>query len=248
MSDNFDKSYLAHLQELGHSKALSTQIIDGFDIWYSDILPKDKNAQIIDFGCGVGDFLEYLKIKGYGNVEGVDINIRLCSQARQRTGYIIHHLKDIDIFVSSHKNSFDFVNIKDVLEHLSEDDAIRVLTQLKLILKPQGVLFVSCPQMCGFTSVFTLYNDYTHKKIFTERSLKQLLRCSSFENIKIVHPKQKFKFELSSMLLRVAQKIWFLIIKLLYFIERPGEDIPPYHGDRIALIAVNQEHSSENTI
>ncbi|HPO91565.1 MAG TPA: class I SAM-dependent methyltransferase [Victivallales bacterium] len=247
MSTNLNKSYLIHLQELGHSLSLSKRTIDGFDTWYSNILPTNKNANILDFGCGLGSFLLYLKYKGYKNIEGVDSNEILCLEAQKRTDCKVELIDDIYNYSLAKKGSFDFINMKDVLEHLNEEQAINTLSQLKSTLKSKGIIFISVPQICGFTSIFTLYNDYTHKKLFTERSLKQILRASGFENIKLVYPKTIFNLRLSSILLKFIQKIWFFFIKLIYFIERPGEDKPPYLGDRISVIAFNSSESNEST-
>ena len=40
---------------------------------YASLLPGNKEAAIIDVGCGMGHFLSYLQSKGYHNIRGVDI-------------------------------------------------------------------------------------------------------------------------------------------------------------------------------
>ncbi len=246
--NNCDKAYVEHLMELGHAKSLSNPMIDGFDAWYSSVLPQDKSATILDFGCGLGDFIEYLQKKGYSMIEGADSNPVICTAAAKRTSLSIEHLVDVETFALSRREKYDFINLKDVLEHVEPNEAVKVLLALKATLKREGVLIISCPQICGFTSIFTLYNDYTHLKLFTERSLKQLLRSAGFQDVMVIHPKPKFKFSLSYLALKTAQKIWFRILKIIYLIERPGEESPSYLGDRIAMIAVNQKECHENII
>lgn len=237
MNLNSDKAYNEHLLELGH-EILSEKMIAGLDAWYAELLPTDKNANILDFACGLGDFIEYLKIKGYKNIEGVDKNPLLCENASKKTSCPVHTLTSITEFASQRKDKYDFINMKDVLEHIEPEEAIEILQMLKNTLKSDGILVASCPQACGFTTLFTLYNDYTHIKLFTERSLKQLLRSAGFENISLIYPKTKLNFRPSSLLLKLAQAIWFRILMIIYFIERPGEEKPPYIGDRIAIKAV----------
>lgn len=41
---------------------------------YNSLLPMDKEAKILDVGCGIGHFLNFLKEEGYGNTLGIDIS------------------------------------------------------------------------------------------------------------------------------------------------------------------------------
>lgn len=48
---------------------------------YLKYLPKDKNAHILDLGCGMGHYIYALKKMGYCNVAGVDAsesNVKFC--------------------------------------------------------------------------------------------------------------------------------------------------------------------------
>jgi 2-polyprenyl-3-methyl-5-hydroxy-6-metoxy-1,4-benzoquinol methylase len=38
-----------------------------------DNLPKNKNAKILDMGCGFGMYLKHIKSLGYKNIKGVEI-------------------------------------------------------------------------------------------------------------------------------------------------------------------------------
>jgi 2-polyprenyl-3-methyl-5-hydroxy-6-metoxy-1,4-benzoquinol methylase len=42
--------------------------------WYDPYLPKNKDARILDFGCGIGHFLYFLNKMGYSNFVGIDIS------------------------------------------------------------------------------------------------------------------------------------------------------------------------------
>ena len=236
MNAKEDNAYRSHLEELGHS-GLTQSVIDGFDAWYNSILPRNKNASILDFGCGLGDFVEYLKMRGYENITGTDINQELITIAERRTGCKFEILNDIEEFSNNNRGRYDYVHMKDVLEHIDKPDMIRYLEMLKATLKPDGFIIISCPQMCGFTSLFTLFNDFTHKTLFTERSLKYLLRSAGFSTVELIRPIIPLNLRPSALFLRIARCLWFKILRIVYFIERPGEEMPPYLGDRIVVTA-----------
>ncbi|MBN8501071.1 MAG: class I SAM-dependent methyltransferase, partial [Sphingomonadales bacterium] len=45
-----------------------------YDRNYRRFLPADRNAPIIDIGCGDGDFVRYAHGLGYRNITAVDID------------------------------------------------------------------------------------------------------------------------------------------------------------------------------
>ncbi len=231
---NEDLAYYSHLKELG-SNIMDSSSVRGFDAWYSSILPSDKNAAILDYGCGFGDFVEYLKLKGFENISGVDINPVLVSAAAERTGCRFEVLKDIREFSEGNLSKYDCIHLKDVLEHIDKRELVFHLGKLKRMLRPGGFIIVSVPQMSGFTSLFTMFNDFTHNTLFTERSLKYILRAAGFSSVELVSPREPFRLKPSALLLRLARIFWFKIICIIYFIERPGEEMPPYIGDRILV-------------
>src|SRR5258708_2240816 len=50
---------------------------------YQPLLPADKSTRILEVGCGLGQFLYFLKEQGYKNHSGIDIGkeqIDLCRQ------------------------------------------------------------------------------------------------------------------------------------------------------------------------
>ena len=41
---------------------------------YLPFMPADKDAAIIDVGCGIGDFLNFVQKQGYKNTNGIDLS------------------------------------------------------------------------------------------------------------------------------------------------------------------------------
>jgi len=237
IKNNLQESiYTQHLIDLGHDKLTST-MIKGLDAWYNEILPADKEAHILDYSCGCGDFIAYLIKNGYKNVQGCDINSDLIKFVSSKYDVLLHVVSNLRDFSCELEAKFDLIHMKDVIEHIDKKHVISDLILIRDMLKDNGDLIVSCPQMSGFTSLFTLYNDFTHTTLFTENSLKFALSAAGFQNIHFVIPNEIFSFKPTTMCFRILRGLWFRFVQAIYFLERPGEQMPKIKGDRITVIA-----------
>ena len=82
--------------------------------------------------------------------------------------------------------SVDVVLASNVLEHFDPDTASSVIGDIHAVLKPGGRLLIVQP---NFRYAYRSYfDDYTHRSVFTDVSLPNLLRSRSFR-IELVQPK-----------------------------------------------------------
>src|SRR5712692_4230817 len=98
---------------------------------YLPLLPQDKNAHILDVGCGLGFFLYFLKRQGYVNHKGIDIGqeqIDFCS--REVTEHV-EIVPDTRSYLVLHPSTYDAIVINDVLEHLDDDELFPILEAAK---------------------------------------------------------------------------------------------------------------------
>lgn len=101
----------------------------------------DKEAFIVDYGCGYGRTLDELFRKGYENTLGLDFSFNMI--ARGKRSYPRLKLKFI---TSSHTNlpdsSVDMVLLFAVLTCIVKDEEQQlVMEEIKRILKPGGVVY-----------------------------------------------------------------------------------------------------------
>jgi len=109
---------------------------------------KDKN--ILDIGSGKGNFLIECADKGYSAV-GVEINIKKIRKAFKKAESLNLKLKIIHKAIEKSEfpnNSFDFINVAEVIEHVKEPE--KVLNKMSKILKKGGVAYVSAHNRFGF--------------------------------------------------------------------------------------------------
>ena len=120
-------------------------------------------GRALDIGCGNGRVLRWLP---KGSI-GVDHNSFSVQTARER-GLEAH---TVEAFLASglaRAASFDTLLASHLLEHLSEDDARKVMAVYLPMLKPGGQFVGVCPQERGFDS------DPTHCRFVGFEELRQL--------------------------------------------------------------------------
>lgn len=236
MDTDSEISYARHLTAMGHG-TLTPTMVAGLDAWYTTILPAVKSTHILDYSCGCGDFLRYLAFRGYTNLVGCDRNRELVQVASANTRLVIQHVQNLGEFSADHNEKFDWINMKDVIEHIEKANVIPDLIQLRKMLKPRGILVISCPQMAGFTSLYTLYNDFTHQTLYTESSLIYILQAAGFSRWRFIVPREPVSRKPTTLLFRTARILWFRLVQMIYLLERPGEQMPKIKGDRMVVAA-----------
>lgn len=160
-----------------YKEHLENKYLPGRDIYLKKVFfPKlykeFKEGEIVDLGCGVGEFLSYCKDKNRAAI-GVDSNeflIDICIK------------KGFKAIVDDVTNP---VNLKDkiknaicdnVLEHLTINESDSFFKNLKNIMETEGTLIVIVPDKRGYK------NDPTHKT-FVEPKLINTF-CKKY-NIKL---------------------------------------------------------------
>lgn len=110
---------------------------------------KNGVKKILDLGCGVGRNLIYLSKKGY-ILAGLDLS----GEGIEQLKVILKKEKlQADLTVGDaykklpyENNSFDAIVSVQVLQHSSEEKILAAIEEIKRILKPGGIIFVT---LCG---------------------------------------------------------------------------------------------------
>jgi 2-polyprenyl-3-methyl-5-hydroxy-6-metoxy-1,4-benzoquinol methylase len=209
----------------------------GYEEWYYDCLPDDKQAKILDIGCGDGKFLFFMQQKGYQKIEGLELSAQQADGARKNVNCPIHVVDDTESFLFEKSNTYQIITMNDVLEHVPKNETVRFLKAVHDAIRPGGIAVINVPQISGFTSMFCRYNDFTHETIFTEMSLKQVLFLAGFSNVKFIPQKWRFKWTPSHLAYRLARFFWYALLKIIYTIESPGERHPGSFQVRLVVSA-----------
>lgn len=149
---------------------------------FAPLLPRAKDARILDLGCGYGEFLYFLQRQGYTQAAGIDLDPAQLEIARS-LGVRNLHRADARAFLSS-ATGFDLIAALDVLEHIRKDEVLHLLELARHALRPGGRFLCQVPNLAAFhTPLF--FMDFTHETPFTAPSLKQALELAGFVNVRV---------------------------------------------------------------
>ena len=144
-------------------------------------LPQDKEAQIVDLGCGAGDLLHFFKEQGFRNIQGVDISPEQVSLARQVTLEVAEG--DAIAFLEARRDQFDLICGLEMIEHFHKPEVLRFLDACHAALRPGGRLILQTPNADSPWGTMHRYTDFTHEVGLNSGSLSQLMRLVGFETI-----------------------------------------------------------------
>ena len=147
-------------------------------------LPRDREALIVDFGCGHGQLLGALRKSGYRRLAGVDVDASALEACRKagfealdnRTPAALQGLEGkARLFIASH-----------VIEHFRKAQIIAALQSLRRTLAPGGELLVAVPNAQSHTGAYWAYEDFTHEYLFTSGSLYYVLKAAGFGEVELI--------------------------------------------------------------
>jgi len=148
----YDTDYLQKIENHPIAKKVADQFLINIYNYpsYAFIVNSAKSGSLLDIGCGVGDFLLALATKGFTGI-GVDYNkvsIELAQQKALKNNLPIE-FTCIDASNIAETNSFDFIVMNDVTEHVSDKELITIFNKVKKLLKPNGKFLIHTPNGLG---------------------------------------------------------------------------------------------------
>lgn len=148
-------------------------------------LPKNRAARIIDLGCGKGEWVRWMRSKGYVDVTGVDVSVEDLAIAGDRGGGTFVRDDALRFLAGLAAASVDLIHLKDVAEHWTRDELLRAFANAHRALRTDGELWVLTFNAQSPLSSATRYGDLTHELGLTPSSFVQALRAGGFERISI---------------------------------------------------------------
>ena len=131
------------ITETGYWTSDDTEAIHVYDPslanWILNYLQDDKDKQLIDFGCGMGDYLKKLHDNGFSNLHGFEGEVRKGSPKFIKNWDLSNPIKNYEGYNSLKKSAYNTICLE-VGEHIPKQyesiflDNITSLTTNKIIL------------------------------------------------------------------------------------------------------------------
>jgi len=173
-----------------------------FPSWYVFMLPElikeiQENSSLLELGCGQAKGLRYLvnnyyiKQKGVFSIDQSSEAIKFSKKSLPRA-----NLEQGNIYSLKYKNnSFDFVIMMEVIEHLEKP--LQAMKEAYRVLKPNGMLILSFPNFFNIPwLILRILSEKLNKpnwvvlqpidKIYTTSYINKLSKQTGFKYKKII--------------------------------------------------------------
>jgi 2-polyprenyl-3-methyl-5-hydroxy-6-metoxy-1,4-benzoquinol methylase len=136
-------------------------------------LRDDKEASVLDYGCGSG-YGAYLLREYYSKVVGIDVSIDAidyCKTKYVMTGLSYSVINGVEL--PFEPNSFDLVTSIQVLEHIAVDQVKNYIKNIYLLIKPGGSAIITTPNAYNYFNNFS--GNPFHKHEYTLVEVRALI-------------------------------------------------------------------------
>jgi SAM-dependent methyltransferase len=203
-----------------------------YEVNFRPYLPDDRNAAILDIGCGQGDFVRYLHGLGYRNITAVDIDEKAVAALKGTEGVSALRHRISEELPGELGGPWALIVAKQMIYYLDRRQAADFVQSLSNALARDGRLLVEVFNGSLISSRFTELKDPAILTAYTELGLKRLLEWNGLEVERIFGARSG-----GSRLYRLLQSLWFRIYRGLLIIERGRDDELPRIGQR-SIVAV----------
>jgi len=145
--------------------------------------PENHNATIMDLGCGHGALVYFARQAGYTKVRGVDGSSQQVESAHRLGIQGVDGGDVMGTLSGLESESHDCIIMFDVIEHFARDELIRVVDEVRRVLKPGGRWLIHAPNAESPFGARMRFWDFTHEMAFTRTSIAQVLYSSEFSDV-----------------------------------------------------------------
>lgn len=135
------------------------------------------DGAVLDLAAGWGDFAGAVTAR---RRVAFDRRSDLAAVVPPGVEAVLGDVVDLGVFPDA---TFDTVMASNLLEHLEHADVDRCLDEVRRVLRPGGHLLLVQPNFR--LAPRTYFDDYTHRTIFTDRSLADRVTAQGFEVVRV---------------------------------------------------------------
>lgn len=146
-----------------------------------------RGRRVLDAGCGAGPGLRIFSRWG-NRVLGLDRSLYALQRARQLVSEAGLVQADLDAGLPFAEESFDWVLLGDVLEHIDRGEDL--LSECRRVLRPGGILLVRTVNRWDVRRLFpgrrwSGVADPGHVRLYSPPELHRALRATGFSGVRV---------------------------------------------------------------
>ena len=182
--------------------------------WGNLLRGLNRDAKLLDIGCGNGSLIMALNQLGFDHVQGIDISEEQIQIAR-KSGLVDVEVADATSFLNGKSGQFDAVFCMDLVEHLTKSELVALMLQIRKALKPNGRLYLRTPNMDPPWPHVFASGDFTHETLLNAHSIRQLLGSTGYQEV-CLYPSL---MRVSPLWKEVIRKLTYQILSLRWRLE-----------------------------
>ena len=167
-----------------HLRGTSAEIKEGLKFYLPFLKAAGVSGNILDLGCGRGEWLELLKENDL-QARGVESNTVMTAQARSKGLEVVEadaltYLRSLPDQILNAVTGFHFI------EHVPFEALIELLDEILRTLRPGGLVVFETPNPKNLVvGACNFYSDPTHLKPLFPETVAFILSNRGFANVKI---------------------------------------------------------------
>jgi 2-polyprenyl-3-methyl-5-hydroxy-6-metoxy-1,4-benzoquinol methylase len=214
------------------------------EINYAAWLPQERNAAILDCGCGDGRLLRFLSAKGYVSLQGVDRDPSSIAAIGPLSGCKVDCVEvDLD-YLRSQRGRFKLIVCKQMIYYIDRSEIIAFMAALKDALCNDGVLIIEFFNGSLLSSRLTELKDPFIRTAYTEHSMRRIFASVSLCELYMGAQINPNTGKLFSIIYVALRGVWTSLLKAVYILERGlDNEIPRLYSKSIIAVAAKQKTS-----
>ncbi len=160
------------------------EVKEGLKFYLPFLKEAGVRGDLLDLGCGRGEWLELLKEEGV-EARGVEMNGALVEEMRARKLKVteedaLEHLRKVEDASLSAVTGFHFI------EHLSFESLVELLDEAARVLRPGGLVIFETPNPKNLTvGACNFYADPTHARPLFPETVRFVLVNCGFADVRV---------------------------------------------------------------
>lgn len=204
---------------------------------YSGWLPADRDAAILDLGCGDGRVLRFLSAKGFRQVWGVDRDADSLASIGTLPGVTLE-CNEVGLdYLHQQRGRFRLIILKQMIYYVERSEILAFMQALRDALTDDGAILVEYFNASLLSSRMTELKDPFIRTAYTEHAMRRLFAASGL-HLWFTGGERRSAGRLRSRVYDALRATWVALLQAVYILERGYDsELPRIYTKSIIAVA-----------